>query len=149
MPVNSSREIQYDISPVTWDRIEITVVGWTVPSGGGYVYRGDPAAVDFAVGDLTTDEAWHTLDLSSIVPANAKAVHLAVFHNPSGTNNSYIYFHHGDATNLIGLMGVRAINGVGVEQPVTCPLNSSREIKYKVKNDSPDDIDITVIGWWF
>lgn len=42
----------------------------------GYVDRGAISAYDFQQSDLTTDEEWHDLDLSAIVPTNAKLVHL-------------------------------------------------------------------------
>ena len=41
-----------------------------------YVHRGNPTAYDYDQRTLTHDGAWHTLDLSAIIPANAKLVHL-------------------------------------------------------------------------
>jgi len=40
----------------------------------GFEDRGDPAVYDYDKNDLTKDGAWHDLDLSGIVPENAKAV---------------------------------------------------------------------------
>src|SRR4030042_833391 len=40
----------------------------------GFVDRGDPAAHDFELADLTTDSLWHDLDLSPIIPSKAKVV---------------------------------------------------------------------------
>lgn len=40
-----------------------------------YVYRGDPAAYDFRVGDFIQDGVWRDLDLSGILPAGIRAVH--------------------------------------------------------------------------
>lgn len=43
-------------------------------TGMSYEDRGDIAAYDFEVGDLITDGTWRVLDISSIVPANAKVI---------------------------------------------------------------------------
>ncbi|GAI04822.1 unnamed protein product, partial [marine sediment metagenome] len=43
-------------------------------SYGGYHDRGEYALADWKLADLTADGAWHTLDASGIVDANAKAI---------------------------------------------------------------------------
>lgn len=45
-------------------------------AGLKYVHRGNPLTYDYDQTTLTQDGAWHTLDLSAIIPANAKLVHL-------------------------------------------------------------------------
>ena len=45
---------------------------------GGYVFRGGATAFDWVETGLTADSAYHTLNLSAIIPANAKLVHFRV-----------------------------------------------------------------------
>lgn len=46
--------------------------------GLSYVNRAEQSAYDYNQSTLTKDGAWHTLNLSAIVPANAKLVLLRV-----------------------------------------------------------------------
>ena len=53
-----------------------------------YYDRGDPATVDFGLGDLTTDGTWRDLDLSSIVPDGTTAVAIFIHINDDDANRS-------------------------------------------------------------
>ena len=50
--------------------------------------RGDPAAADFAIGAFTIDGAYHDLDLSAVVPTNARWVYVKIvlLNNADGVN---------------------------------------------------------------
>lgn len=50
----------------------------TKPGPLKYVDRGDLDAYDFVTGNFTFNNAWHALDLSSIIPASTKLVMLNV-----------------------------------------------------------------------
>ena len=49
-----------------------------LPTYVNLVDRGDPAAADYSTDDFTKDDAWHDLDLSAIVPTNAKGIFVRV-----------------------------------------------------------------------
>ena len=54
-----------------------------------YVHRGNPVAYDYDHHTLIRDGAWHTLDLSAIIPANAKLVHLRLGISGSATGSFF------------------------------------------------------------
>lgn len=110
--------------------------------------RGDPASVDFDVGDITTDGSWYDLDLSSIVPAGTKLVllHVAVNDNVS---NSYIMFKKKGNTNSENRGMVRtqvADRTISTDIMVACDDN--RVVEYLGSNDTFVAIEITVKGWF-
>ena len=124
-------------------------VGATAPAwGDGFVGR-DPAALDYAVGALTTDGATHDLNLSAIVPVGAKAVLFAVGIQDDATNKSFTLYKKGQ-TYLFNYAGG---NIIVVNLPhyfeavVECDAN--RVVSYIASNTTWAIIDITVRGWWF
>lgn len=117
-------------------------------SGGTFVYRGNSGGEDFDAADLTADAAFHTLDLSAIVPAGAKAVLLGVLLDPASTSNAVLSFLHGDSTDTVSDIRIVARSGASDGGAIIVPLNDSREIQYSASNVSYDLIRITIHGWW-
>jgi hypothetical protein len=123
--------------------------GGDIPLDNRYVDRGDPAAVDWDQGDLTTDETWNDLDCSGIVPSNAVAICFRVgvsddvaeevFQmrkngNTNGVNKSSIYTQVANITNTHDIM------------IVAC--DSSQVVEYYGTNTTWTAINVTVKGWW-
>jgi hypothetical protein len=116
--------------------------------GHRYVDRGDPAAFDFAVGDLTTDGNWHDLDLSSIVPAGAVAVHLRVYAEDDVLKMSVLFRKNGNS-NTINAGRVQTYNAnARTTDDVIVALDSNRIIEYLASNVVWIDIKIVVAGWY-
>jgi len=116
---------------------------------GGYTDRGDPASEDFAVGDLTTDNTWRDLDLSSIVTdSTATAVLLRVQVTDDATS-SIVSFRENGNTNTINVSHIRTIvaNSTIFGDKIVS-VDSSRIIEYRTANLTFTAIDITVAGWW-
>lgn len=112
-----------------------------------YVDRGDPAAYDFAVGDLTTDNTWNDLDLSSIVPAGATAVHISGWIGDDTAGN-YILFRENGNSNEYNRAGVTiSVANKAVDFNFIVSCDSSRIIEYLTANDTYTNINITVNGW--
>jgi len=116
---------------------------------GIYVHRGNPGAWDFTILDLTVDNAWHDLDLSSIVPANAHSVNLIT--NISGTQiERNIKLRSKDVTgdhNLITLW--TQVSNVKLGGCFPLAVDSNRVIQYKVNHISLDFVNLLVSGWWY
>ena len=113
-----------------------------------YVDRGDPTAYDFVLANFTTDGAWHDLDLSSIVPANATTVLLRViiqdnlvgmFLNLRKNGNIETY-------NTISIYTQVAETPVGDNLIVS--LDANRIMEYFASNTTWTGIWICVRGWW-
>lgn len=123
------------------------VVGATV-----YVDRGDPAAVDWALGALTTDAAWHDLDLSSIIPLAAAEcpVHFSIMVKDNDGADSWVQIRTNGNANAISALSARtqvaaAVNFVA-DGFVVC--DASRLVEYCAANVTWNTIDITVRGWF-
>lgn len=115
----------------------------------GFVDRGDPADYDFVSAVLTKDGAWHELDLSSIVPLNAKGVALSVRAANDYIDKTVMFRKHGNV-NLVAVS--RFANQVArafYETDCQCPLDDDRKIDYFFTAGGWSIITITVKNWWF
>jgi len=114
-----------------------------------YIHRGDPAAWDFMLANFTIDNAWHELDLSGIVPAKAKAVHLIVYAHNSILGQA-VQFRHTSQVNEVNRAFCKTIvanlsNWFDIVQA----LDADRKIDYKAPPGGWVHINVAVRGWWF
>jgi hypothetical protein len=115
----------------------------------GFFDRGDPTAVDFAVGDLTTDSTWNDLDLSSIIDAGAVAVVLSVTIEDGATESTLDFRKNGNS-NAIAIASISTqVVDVPCSSTLTVALDSNGVIEYRGSNLTFSTINITVLGWWF
>lgn len=113
-----------------------------------FVDRGDPAAYDFTVGDFDTDGDPHELNLSSIVPAGAKAVLLAlqIYDNETET---YIEFRKNGNSNWINQSCVYIfVASLWHHFDLICPIGADRLLSYKTSINAFTYINLVVKGWW-
>lgn len=114
----------------------------------GYVDRGDPAAYDFGIGDLTVGEGWQKLDLSGIVPAGAKAVELrvAMKDNVAG---SYMYLRkYGNVNSRNAAFLSTQVANLDINFSVMVTCNISRWIAYLIPDITFITLNIVVRGWF-
>jgi len=113
-----------------------------------FVNRGDPANPDWELGDFTLNSSWHTLDMSSIIPTNARGVLLrgdclcqavgwGVHFKTKGNVNS---------PNMSAFAAQTADVGFQVDT-VVIP-NTNREIIYMGYANVFTQLEVTVGGWW-
>lgn len=116
--------------------------------GDKFYDRGDPAAADFAHTDLTIDNDWHSLDLSSIIPAGVSLVLLRVVLNCSDGWRNVLFRTHGNS-NTINTSYIRNFSA-GSEIPfdVYVTPDSDGVIDYKVTPDTWSKLTIAVAGWF-
>ncbi len=108
--------------------------------------RGDPATVDYAVASFTFDATWRDLDLSAIVPANAKFVNLRV-QIQDGAAGSYFQLRKNGNVNSANIFTLRTqvatiYNDAGTF--IACDAN--RVIEYR-GGAGIDVLNLTVAGW--
>lgn len=113
-----------------------------------YVDRGDPAAHDFTLVDLTTDGAWHTLDVSAIIPKTAQAVLWRGQVEGAGADWTVLFRKYGN-TNEINVCCLETLRA----NIVRCRLcvgaiDHNQKIEYKIDNENWGTINLTVRGWW-
>ncbi len=113
-----------------------------------YHDRGDPSGYDFETAAITTDGTWNDLDLSSVVPAGAKAVALVVFISDNLVNQQLRFRKNGNSNerNVSSIVTQVAAQRVWGDIIVACDLN--RVIEYNGTNTAFAEIFIVVKGWW-
>lgn len=113
-----------------------------------YVDRGDPAAYDYAKEALSLDGAWHDLDLSSIVPAGAKAVFIAG-HLEGAAVDWKISFRKKGNTNEINHGGMETLRaGVERHRSSIVAVDANRVIQYNADNQAWTTLSLAVRAWW-
>ena len=117
-------------------------------SGIGFVDRGDPAAFDFTVGDLTTDGTWRDLDLSAIVPAGAKAVLFNVGIRDNLVEQIFYLRKNGSAIVFSSSTIKTQVANIGFYVDLIVACDSNRVIEYLAANTAWTTINLTVRGWW-
>jgi len=114
----------------------------------GFEDRGDPNAWDFTLGDLTTDGAWHDLDLSGIVPDGAKAVLLRIDLEDDAINSQLLLRKKGNANAVNMIESLTQVANQDYVVDAVCPCSDERYLEYKASNLVWTEIDIVVKGWW-
>ena len=115
----------------------------------GFVDRGDPSAFDFSIGDLTTDATWRDLDLSSIIPAGAKAVLFSATVRDDDAANSVFQLREKGNSNTHNVAAIRTqAAAVTQELALIVVPDSDRKVQYKASNVTWNKIDLLVRGWW-
>lgn len=147
-PSPSSDDFVYTINnPQTTPTVRLASVG-SILGLAGYNDRGDPAAFDFQVGDLTKDGAWHDLDLSGILPAGARAVHLRISIISVATGQVVKFRENGNA-NEINIARAKVVsNSFSMEYDIIVALDPAGVIEYWATNAAWAQIDICVAGWF-
>lgn len=114
-----------------------------------YVDRGHHPAHDFTFGDFTVDNAWHNLDLSGLVPENAKGVNLHCV--GSSTNaGEIIYVKPPSHTATFASCSLRSqVAGVHNCFRRFFALDSNRILEYRITGDGWTNIQMSVKAWCF
>lgn len=113
-----------------------------------FVDRGDPSVYDYAKTDLTLDGAWHDLDLSSIVPAGAKAVFIVGHVEGNGIDWTIMFRKKGN-TNEVNHGGMETIRAnVERHRSSIVALDTNRVIQYKADNQAWATLDLGIRAWW-
>jgi len=115
----------------------------------GYVDRGSVSSADFTQAGLTADGNYHDLDLSSIVPAGAKAVLLQIQHTNTSIGNSIIISPKGYATGSVGNRSYinTLVANLTIGLDVISRLDSNRITTYRFTTTG-NTTNIVVKGWW-
>ena len=130
--------------------IAVATAGTDYLAPGAYVDRGDPAAYDFEQGAMTTDNTWRDMDLSSIVPAGAKAVLLSVWaRQTTDTERQYSFRKNGNSNAYAMSTNFNQVTSKLQGNDFVVSLDANRVIEYRFETGVTWSlIRITVKGWW-
>jgi len=116
--------------------------------GHKWTDRGNVASADFIKTDLTTDGAWHSLDLSSIIPVGAKLVMLRTNIIALATIGVMKIRTNGNANAFnIDVSGMET-DGFPKWDTLWVVPDASGIIEYWCTNVSYITITVTVGGWF-
>lgn len=129
-------------------------VGTQVEAEMKYVDRGDVGAPDFTIADITQDFNQHPLDLSAIVGATAKVVHLKVVYQQDGVGGDVIL----NISKNGAVIPDEWANSFDLFKPTVeiialsdlVSMDAGRKIQYAVINTGAGVLtkcNITVRGW--
>lgn len=113
-----------------------------------FIDRGDPAIHDFGREDLNIDFNWHDLNLSTIVPKEAKAVTLFTYiiALEPGSN---IWFRKKSNTHTQNISRTETqIDGRGISSDHIIACDENQIIQYRIAAATWSTLTITVKGWW-
>lgn len=116
---------------------------------GGFHDRGPHDSFDYSLGDLTVDNAFHELDLSSIVPDGAKGIVLHLKASSTDITKLARMRRAGDPETLTRCVIRPQVANIEITVHVIIPVDSTRKIDYMLRADGWVTFIITVKGWWF
>ena len=110
--------------------------------------RGDAAAFDFGVGDFVQDNAWRDLDLSPIVPENARAVCLRLVIRATVIDTPINFRTKGNVNPFNVTRTTCSVANVKNSVDVIVYPDADRVIEYKILLNVFPLINVCVAGWW-
>lgn len=112
-----------------------------------YVARSDVNAYDASQATLTLDGAFHTLDLSSIIPATAKLVNLRIRAANAATGKHFIIVPHGQVNSYVKMDASIIVVNLAHEQTGIVPC-TGQVVDYKADAVAWVAIGVVVLGWF-
>ena len=126
------------------------IKAWIVEQGyltTAFVDRGDADSADFDLFSLTTDNNWHDLDLSGIVPAGAKAVLVTVVLLSATASTSLTLRKKGNTLEVnVARMTTTVANLTHIAD-LACPISTTRFIQYNILDIPWTFLSLSVKGW--
>lgn len=112
------------------------------------VSRGYFTGHDFTINDFTTDATWRELDLSAIVPAGTKFVHLRINLLHSAIGSMLILKKNGTASdNNNTAAWSTLVANVNIYNTFLVECDSDRKIEYWASNIVWGGIWLNILGW--
>ena len=114
-----------------------------------YTDRGDAADYDKTATDFVQDGAWHTWDLSAIVPTGTKAVIVKIY-TVCTTAGSIFELRRGGHSNAVNTARFTSqVNNLECSAVLTVGVSASRTIEYKAAAGLVWTVIAGIVmGWW-
>jgi len=113
-----------------------------------YVDRGDPAAYDFGIGDLTVDGAWHDLALTGLITDSARAVLLDTDFQANLANKHINFREKGNSNDFNHSKISTIVAAQDQHDIVIVSPDDAKTVQYNIDTATWDHINMTVRGWW-
>lgn len=113
-----------------------------------FVDRGDAAADDYELADLTEDGSFNDLDLSAIVPPSAVLILLKVGYQTNTLSKAAQFRKAGNSNAYNISQIIPVVVDVITYQDIEVPCDASQVIEYSLASTETTETNITVKGWW-
>jgi hypothetical protein len=131
------------------DEINIAgLSGLAADTQHSFVNRGDPAAADFVTANFTADNAWHDLDLSTIIPTGVSAVLLYCTIIVTASNRVLQFRKKGNVNTFAVSKFTTQAAGVATSGNLIVSVDTNGFIQYYASAVAWTTINATVLGWW-
>lgn len=141
----------FDIIEEMMEAAGFALQSWVQAQGyltTGYIDRGPSLLNDWDENDLTQDGLWHTLDMSAVIPAGAKAVNLH-YRGLDANVGRILFMRPAGDTTIVGTCFVRnQVANVAVGGWAATSISSDRKVEYKSLAPGYTTINFKVRGWW-
>jgi len=118
------------------------------PAGYKLVDRGDFDSIDFQEGSFTIDSLWHNLDLSSIIPVNAKFVVL-FWKSENSVADVTAYLAGEGITQYFNNFTIKSISNTNDScHQFILRIGDNSVIQYQINNTGVWIITLNVVGWF-
>lgn len=114
----------------------------------GFHDRGNANYYDVLTASLTTNGAWHDLDLSAIIPNNTTAVVLSVLVKDDAVGSTIQFRKNGNTAIYNRSFTVTQVADVYSVATIIVPCDEDGIIEYLATNTTWTEILITVVGWF-
>lgn len=116
---------------------------------GMFKDRNDPAAWDFIAAGPQKDNTWRDLDLSAIVPENAKAVLIRLRYRATAIGLESNLRAKGKANDYNHARFNSQVANITLEFNTVIQCDTNRFVQYKIPHVAVDRFNLVVMGWWF
>ena len=113
-----------------------------------FVDRGDPASADFTLADLTTDDTWNDLDLSAVIPPEAKVVFIYVVVIDDAVNSRFQIRRNGNTNGQVAPGVLTQVTNQAITGTLFVSVGEDGIIEYNATNTTFTAISIIIQGWW-
>lgn len=114
-----------------------------------YIDRGDPADWDWELGDFVADGTWRDLDLSAIVPANAKGVIFFAAVRNAAIGKNFQLRKKGNVNERVVALARTQVGAQFVYEDLTTACDDDRIIQYNATAGVWQNLFLVVKAWWF
>lgn len=119
-----------------------------VAGSANFTDRGDLASIDWEIGDLTIDGAWHDLDLSGIVGANAALVCIRLLLDTSAAGKKGLFRTNGNSNSINVGQGYTAVLSKSFPQDMWVVTDAAGKIEYNFTADLAGIVRLSVAHWF-
>lgn len=117
-------------------------------NSNSYEDRGDPSAYDKTLTDFTTDNSWHDLDLSSVVGAQAKAIHMRIVVTDNAAGSFVQFRKKGNSNTYNCALIYTQVADQELHNEVIVACDKNQKIQYRTTNTTFTTINLVVKGWY-